>query len=52
MIPSEVGRELEIYTKLENGGLVRKAEAVVALNVNECTIQRDIYDIRSLLPQK
>lgn len=45
----KISRVLDIYTKLMNGGLVRKEEEAAKYNVNERSIQRDIEDIRLFL---
>lgn len=45
----KISRVLDIYTKLTNGGLVRKEEEAAKYNVNERSIQRDIEDIRLFL---
>lgn len=45
----KIGRVLSIYTKLMNGGVVRKEEAAIEYGVNERSIQRDIEDIREFV---
>lgn len=45
----KIQRVLGIYTKLQEGKLVNKAEEAVFYGVNERSIQRDIDDIRSYL---
>ena len=43
----KIERVLDIYTKLMNGYLVSKGEEAVNYGVNECSIQRDVDDIRN-----
>ncbi len=45
----KVERVLDIYTRLMNGRLVKKAETADEYGVNERSIQRDIDDIRDFL---
>lgn len=45
----KINRVLGIYTKLNNGCLINKAEFAKTYGVNERTIQRDIDDIRKFL---
>ena len=45
----KIQRVLGIYTKLNNGQLVNKAEEAMRFGVNERSIQRDIDDIRIFL---
>ncbi len=48
----KIDRVLGIYTKLINGGVVKKSEEAARYNVNERSIQRDIDDIRSFMDQE
>jgi predicted DNA-binding transcriptional regulator YafY len=48
----KIERILGLYTKLINGGIVKKAEEAFHYNVNERSIQRDIDDIRNYLEQE
>ena len=43
----KIQRVLGIYKKLVSGEIVRKVEEANNYGVNERSIQRDIYDIRS-----
>lgn len=43
----KIERVLDIYTKLMHGYLVSKGEEAVNYGVNECSIQRDVDDIRN-----
>ncbi len=45
----KIQRVLSIYTKLQNGQLINKAEEAMRFGVNERSIQRDIDDIRIFL---
>lgn len=48
----KIERILSIYTKLMNGGVVRKSEIALKYGVNERSIQRDIEDIRDYLERE
>lgn len=45
----KIGRVLHIYSKIMNGGLVKKSEVARYFGVNERSIQRDIDDIRNYM---
>lgn len=45
----QIGRVLQIYTKLSEGYIVNKAEEAARYGVNERSIQRDIDHIRNFL---
>ena len=44
----KVYRSLDLYTRLQKGEIICKAEEAVNFGVNEKSIQRDIEDIREL----
>ena len=46
---AKIARVLGIYTKLQDGCIVSKAEEAVRYGVTERSIQRDIDDIRRYL---
>ena len=45
----QIGRVLQIYSKLLDGYIVNKADEAVRYGVNERSIQRDIDHIRNFL---
>lgn len=47
----QIGRVLQIYTKLSEGYVVNKAEEAARYGVNERSIQRDIDHIRNFLDE-
>lgn len=47
----QIGRVLQIYSKLSDGYVVNKAEEAVRYGVNERSIQRDIDHIRNFLDE-
>lgn len=51
MKSDQIGRVLQIYSKLTDGYVVNKAEEAVRYGVNERSIQRDIDHIRNFLDE-
>ena len=47
----QIGRVLQIYSKLLDGYIVNKAEEAARYGVNERSIQRDIDNIRNFLDE-
>ena len=47
----QIGRVLQIYSKLSEGYVVNKAEEAARYGVNERSIQRDIDHIRNFLDE-
>ena len=47
----QIGRVLQIYSKLLDGDIVNKAEEAARYGVNERSIQRDIDNIRNFLDE-
>lgn len=47
----QIGRVLQIYSKLSEGYVVNKAEEATRYGVNERSIQRDIDHIRNFLDE-
>ncbi|MBQ8075982.1 MAG: hypothetical protein IJ237_08360 [Oscillospiraceae bacterium] len=47
----QIGRVLQIYSKLMDGYIVNKSEEAVRYGVNERSIQRDIDNIRNFLDE-
>ena len=45
----QIGRVLQIYSKLLDGFIVKKSEEAARFGVNERSIQRDIDHIRAFL---
>ena len=47
----QIGRVLQIYSKLTDGYVVNKAEEAARYGVNERSIQRDIDHVRNFLDE-